>query len=215
MIEINKKIKFINKSSVYIDDTVIIEPGVVIGPNVILLGQTIIKSGAKIGMGTEIINSVIDENTDIINSYIIDSIVGKNCNVGPYAYIRNDSLIKDNVKVGNHVEVKNSSIDENTKIAHLSYVGDSIIGKNVNIGAGSITVNYDGKQKHKTIIGNNVFVGCNVNLIAPLEIEDEVFIAAGSTITDKIKKGSFSIARQRQTNKKDYYKKLMKEESLK
>ena len=106
--------------------------------------------------------------------------------------------------------MKNSKTQENTKAAHLSYIGDSIVGKNVNFGCGSITVNYDGVKKHTTKIGDDVFIGCNVNLVAPLNVSDNVFIAAGSTVTKNIPKGSLAIARNKQINKEDYYKNLVK-----
>ena len=118
-----------------------------------------------------------------------------------------NAIIGPNNRIGNFVEVKNSMLGDTTKASHLSYLGDSQIGDNVNIGCGSITVNYDGKKKHKTIIGNNVFVGCNSNLIAPVEIKDDAFIAAGSTITDNVDESDLAIARSRQINKKGYAKK--------
>ncbi len=119
-------------------------------------------------------------------------------------------MIGKNNRIGNFVEVKKSSTGDGTKAAHLIYLGDSTIGKNVNFGCGSVTVNYDGVKKHQTVIGDDVFVGCNVNLVAPINIGDRVFIAAGSTVTQDIPSGALAIARNRQINKEDYAKHFIK-----
>lgn len=146
-------------------------------------------------------NCTIDSGCKICSSYIIDSCIGKNCTVGPFAHIRPGSIIESNVRIGNFVEIKKSHIKSGTKISHLTYVGDAEIGTNCNLGCGVIFCNYDGKTKHKTVVGDNVFVGSNVNLIAPLKIEDGCFIAAGSTVTKDVPKDSFVIARSKQENK--------------
>jgi bifunctional UDP-N-acetylglucosamine pyrophosphorylase/glucosamine-1-phosphate N-acetyltransferase len=127
--------------------------------------------------------------------------------VGPFAHIRNHSLVGDQVRLGNFVEIKNSTFGHNSNAAHLSYIGDSDVGKKVNVGCGSITVNYDGFNKHKTTIGDETFIGCNSNLIAPLTIGKNVYVAAGSTITDDIPDDAFAIARERQITKPNYQKK--------
>lgn len=160
--------------------------------------NTYIYDDVKIGADT-----VIHPNTTIKSGVII----GENCEIGPNAYIREGCNIADNVKIGSFVEVKKAIIGEGTKVPHLSYMGDCEIGKKTNIGCGTITCNYDGFKKSKTIIGDNAFVGSNVNFIAPVEIGDNTIIAAGSTITDDVPKDSLSIARERQTNKKDWNKK--------
>ena len=164
-------------------------------------------SGAVIGPDSEIHNSIVDENTTIRHSLVTDSYVGKNTTIGPFAHLRNNTHIGDKCRIGNYVEIKNSVLEEGTKVAHLTYIGDTQCGKNVNWGCGCVTVNYDGKYKHKTIIGDNVFIGCNTNLVAPLNIGNNVFIAAGSTITDDIPDEAFSIARERQITKEDYARK--------
>lgn len=158
----------------------------------------------KIAKTAKIFNSVVEnceigENAVIENSLIKNSKILQGATVGPFAHIRDNSEIGENVRIGNFVEIKNSTISAGTKIAHMSYVGDAVVGKNTNIGAGVVFCNYDGKQKHKTVIGDNVFVGSNVNLVAPLVVESNAFIASGSTITRPVKQFENVIARARQT----------------
>jgi len=131
---------------------------------------------------------------------IEDAVIGKNCQLGPFARVRPGTELKDSAKLGNFVEIKKSIVGEGSKINHLSYVGDAELGNNVNVGAGTITCNYDGVNKFKTIIGNEVFVGSNAVLVAPLEIKDGGFIAAGSTITKTVAKGQLAFGRSRQSN---------------
>ena len=200
-------VNIINADTVTIYPDVVIEEGVTIYPNCFIRGNTVIKKGAVIGPNTEIYNSTILENAKVKHSVVYDSTIGQFATIGPFAHIRMNAIIGPNNRIGNFVEVKNSILGDTTKASHLSYLGDSKIGDNVNIGCGSITVNYDGKKKSKTIIGNNVFVGCNSNLIAPVEIKDNAFIAAGSTITDNVDESDLAIARSRQINKKGYAKK--------
>lgn len=156
---------------------------------------TYIYEDVKIGKDT-----IIHPNTTIKNNVEI----GENCEIGPNSNIRENCNVADNVKIGSFVELKKSDIGQYTKIPHLSYIGDSVIGENCNIGCGTITCNYDGFRKSKTIIGNNVFIGSNVNLVAPLEIKNNVFIAAGSTITENVPESSLAIARERQINKENW-----------
>ncbi len=151
-----------------------------------------------------LISSHIKKNVKIIFSNISNSIIDKDTSIGPYSHIRNNSYIGQNVRIGNFVEIKNSMIGNRTKVSHLTYLGDCKIGNDCNIGCGVVSVNYDGKNKFKTIIGDKSFIGCNVNLIAPITIEDHSYIAAGSTITNSISKGSFAIARSQQITKKNY-----------
>jgi bifunctional UDP-N-acetylglucosamine pyrophosphorylase/glucosamine-1-phosphate N-acetyltransferase len=190
--------------------TVVIEEGVWIYPNTSITGNSVIKKGAIIGPNTEVKDSFIDEGAEIRHSLVIESKVGKKTTVGPFAHLRGHANIGDHNRIGNFVEVKNSTTGDDTKAAHLAYIGDAEVGERVNFGCGSVTVNYDGVKKHKTIIGNDVFIGCNVNMVAPISISDNVFIAAGSTVTKDIPKGSLAIARNQQINKEDYYKYLIK-----
>ena len=200
-------VNIVNPSTVTIYPDVVIDDGVTIYPNSFIRGNTIIKKGAIIGPNTELNNAIIKEDAKVKHSVVYDSTIGKNATIGPFAHIRLNAVIGESNRIGNFVEVKNSILGTNTKSSHLSYLGDSQIGSNVNVGCGSITVNYDGKKKHKTVIGDNVFIGCNSNLIAPIEIKDNAFIAAGSTITDDVDDNDLAIARSRQINKKGYAKK--------
>ena len=178
-----------------------IEPGVRIG------GRTIIGEDVLVGQYSEINNSTIRSNANIKQSVINDSVVGEKTKVGPFAQLRPGSNLGADVKVGNFVEVKKSDLKDGAKVSHLSYIGDAEIGERTNIGCGSITVNYDGVNKFKTIVGNDAFIGCNTNLIAPVTVNDHTLIAAGSTITDDIPEDSLAIARARQVNKEGYLKK--------
>ena len=200
-------VNIISASTVTIYPDVEIEEDVTIYPNTVIRGHSVIKKGAVIGPNTELFNATILENAKVKHSVVYDSTIGEHSTIGPFAHVRMNTIIGPNNRIGNFVEVKNSILGDTTKASHLSYLGDSKIGNNVNIGCGSITVNYDGKRKSKTIIGNNVFVGCNSNLIAPVEIKDNAFIAAGSTITDNVDESDLAIARSRQINKKGYAKK--------
>lgn len=201
-------VSFVNPDATYIDIDVEIAPEVQIEANVILKGQTKIGAETILTNGTYIVDSVIGERTVITNSMIEESSVADGVTVGPYAHIRPGSSLAKDVHVGNFVEVKGSSIGENTKAGHLTYIGNSEVGANVNFGAGTITVNYDGQKKYKTIIGNNVFVGSNSTIIAPVELGDNSLVGAGSTITKDVPADAIALGRGRQINKEDYAKRL-------
>lgn len=201
-------VSFQNPNATYIEIDVEIEPDVIIEANVTLKGKTKIGAESILTNGTYIVDSVIGSNTVITNSMIEESTVEAGVTVGPYAHIRPASHLAANVHIGNFVEVKGSSIGENSKAGHLTYLGNAEIGADVNIGAGTITVNYDGKNKFKTVIGDNVFIGSNSSLIAPLEIGDRALTAAGSTITKNVPADSVAIGRGRQENKEGYAKRL-------
>lgn len=191
-----------------------IESNVTIGQDTIIYPGTVIKSGTKIGQEciigphTEISSCEIGDATTIRQSVAHNSSIGSHVNIGPFAHIRPESQIADDVKVGNFVEIKKAVFGTGSKASHLSYIGDAEVGSNVNIGCGSITVNYDGKNKFLTKIGDDVFIGCNSNLVAPVTIEDGAYVAAGSTITKDVPKEALSIARARQVNKDNYVSKL-------
>ena len=161
------------------------------------MNTTYIYDDVIIGMDT-----VIHPNTTIKSGVVI----GEDCNIGPNAYIREGCKLADKVKVGSFVEIKKAIIGKGSKVPHLSYMGDSEIGEKCNIGCGTITCNYDGKNKHKTKIGDNCFIGSNVNLVAPVTLGDHVLVAAGSTITDDVPSESLAVARQRQINKDNWNK---------
>ena len=181
-----------------------IEPDVVIEANVTLKGQTKIGAESVLTNDTYIVDSTIGAKTVITNSMIEHSVVEEGVTVGPFAHVRPDSTLKKDVHIGNFVEVKGSTIGENTKAGHLTYIGNAEVGSDVNFGAGTITVNYDGQHKFKTQIANNVFIGSNSTLIAPLEIGDNALTAAGSTITENVPADSVAIGRGRQVNKEGY-----------
>ncbi|MDD3922691.1 MAG: bifunctional UDP-N-acetylglucosamine diphosphorylase/glucosamine-1-phosphate N-acetyltransferase GlmU [Endomicrobiaceae bacterium] len=191
-------ITIIDPTTTYIDNDVIIGQDNVIKPNTSIEGKVKIGKNCQIGPNTCIFNSLIGDDTIILYSYVDGSNIKNNVKIGPFSHIRPDSILKDNVKVGNFSEVKKSVIDKGSKVNHLSYIGDAIIGKDVNIGAGTITCNYDGNNKHQTIIQDEVFVGSNVNLVAPVKIGKKVLIAAGSTITENVLPNKLTIARARQ-----------------
>lgn len=203
-------VTIIDPLTTYIAPTVQIASDVVIEPGTKILGHSVIGTDSVIGPNSEVIDSHIGEQSKVLHSVIHDSKVGNRVNIGPYAHVRPASDIRDDVKVGNFVEVKKSVIDDGSKVSHLSYIGDAEIGKNVNVGCGSITVNYDGLNKFKTIIEDDVFVGCNTNLIAPVTVGRGALVAAGSTITKDVPEVALSIARAKQVNKEGYAKKFNK-----
>ena len=145
-------------------------------------------------------NSKIGNGVEIQSSVILDSKIGDETTVGPFAYVRPESNIGEHVRIGDFVEIKKSTIGNNTKVSHLTYIGDAEVGERCNFGCGTVVVNYDGKKKHKTIIGDDSFIGCNTNLVSPVEVKDNTYIAAGSTITKEVPEGSLAIARAKQQN---------------
>ncbi|HWL13888.1 MAG TPA: DapH/DapD/GlmU-related protein, partial [Ureibacillus sp.] len=201
-------VSIINPLSTHISADAQIGRDTVIKPGTIIEGKTIIGEDCIIGPNSNIVNSRIGDRTTVQNSVVTDSSIGEDTAVGPFAHLRPDSQLGNHVKIGNFVEVKKSTLGDDTKVSHLSYIGDAEVGSNVNIGCGSITVNYDGKNKFKTVIEDNVFVGCNSNLVAPVKLGAGSFIAAGSTITKEVPEDALGIARSRQENKIDYAKKL-------
>ena len=178
----------------------------VIQPGVIIEGATKIGAQCIIGPNSHIQNSTVGDDTTIHSSVVRDSMIGNQTAVGPFAHLRPDTQLGDHVKVGNFVEVKKSQLGDDSKVSHLSYIGDTEIGKNVNVGCGTITVNYDGKNKHKTEIEDYAFIGCNANLVAPVTIGKNAIVAAGSTVTKNVPENSLAIARVRQENKEGYVK---------
>ncbi len=197
-------ITIVDSQSTYIGEDVLIGEDTIIYPNVRIEGKCVIGQGNVIEEGTYLSNVNIGDNNHIIASRITDSAVGSNVNIGPNAHLRNGCQIGDNCRVGNYVEMKNTVFGKGSKCAHLTYVGDATVGEKCNFGCGVITVNYDGKNKFHTEIGNHVFVGSNVNIIAPVKIADNTVLAAGSTITDDVAAGDMAIARSRQQNKVGY-----------
>ncbi|MDR3091557.1 MAG: hypothetical protein LBU36_05130 [Clostridiales bacterium] len=203
---INKKLLksgvfILDPKTAYIGPRVRIAPGAVIHPNVVIEGETVIGENCVLGPGSKLVDMEIGSGTEIDAARAYSSKIGENCHIGPFAYIRPGCVIGDNVKIGDFVEVKNSSVGNNTKASHLTYIGDSDFGENINIGCGSITVNYDGRRKHRTVVEDGAFIGCNSNLVAPVTVGRGAFVAAGSTLTEDAPEGCLSIARARQVNK--------------
>ncbi len=197
-------VTIIDPKNTYIDADVKIGTDSIIYPNVTLEGNTVIGEGTILYPGSRIADSKIGSNTKIQNSVILESLVGDNTIVGPFAYLRPESNIGNNCRVGDFVEVKNAYIADGAKVSHLTYVGDGEIGEKTNVGCGVVFVNYDGSKKCRTHVGKNCFIGCNVNLIAPVSIGDGSYIAAGSTVTSDVPGNSLCIARSRQTIKQDW-----------
>jgi bifunctional UDP-N-acetylglucosamine pyrophosphorylase / glucosamine-1-phosphate N-acetyltransferase len=204
-------VTLIDPNSITIDDTVELQPDIIIEPQTHLRGNTLIKSGSRIGPGSLIENSQLGENTTVQFSVVINSIVQAGSRVGPYAHLRGHVEVGENCRVGNFVELKNTKLGDRTNVAHLSYLGDTVTGTKVNIGAGTITANYDGVKKHPTKIGDRTKTGSNSVLVAPVTLGNDVYVAAGSTITEDIPDDSLAIARARQVVKPGWRKKTSEE----
>lgn len=202
---INKKhmengVTLIDPKSIYIGSDVEIGKDTIIYPGNIIEGNSKIGEEVTLYPNSRISNSIISNNVEIQSSVIIDSEIGEKTTVGPFAYIRPQSIIGKNARIGDFVEIKKSTIGNNTKVSHLTYIGDAEVGEGCNFGCGTVVVNYDGKNKHKTTIGNNSFIGCNTNLVSPVNVGDNSYIAAGSTITNDVNDSELAIARAKQRN---------------
>ncbi len=189
---------------IIIEDNAKIGKGTLILPNTIIMGETKIGENCVIGPNSYICDTIIGDNTKLNNTQSFNSEIGSGVTAGPFVHIRPTCKIADNVHIGNFVEVKNSTVDECSKLPHLLYVGDSDVGKDVNFGCGSITVNYDGRNKSRTIVKDGAFIGCNTNLVAPVTIGENAFTAAGSTITENVPDNALAVARNRQTVKDNW-----------
>lgn len=192
-----------------------VAPGAVLMPGTILKGNTTIAAGAVIGPNSLLENAVVGEGSTVNASQVYDSTIGERTNVGPFAYVRPGCTVGNDIKVGDFVELKNSTIGNGTKISHLTYVGDTDLGERINLGCGTVTVNYDGKSKYRCTVEDDCFIGCNTNMVAPVTIGKGSYVAAGSTITDNVPAGSLAIARERQTNKPGWADQRRKDGKLK
>lgn len=197
-------VTLIDPHHTYIDPEVEIGQDTVIEPGCIIEGNTSIGENCLIGYNTKIRNCKVGNSVAIESSMLIDSQIDEGCHIGPFAYIRPNSHIGAKVKIGDFVEIKNATIGEGTKVSHLTYIGDADVGCDVNFGCGTVVVNYDGEKKHRTIIKDHAFIGCNTNLVSPVVIEENVYTAAGSTITQDVPKNSLAIARARQEIKPEW-----------
>ena len=201
-------VNFISRD-VYIEPGVVIAPGATILPGTILRGKTTVAEGCVIGPNTLLENAVVGKNTTVNASQVYDSTLGENNKIGPYTHVRKDTVTGYGVHLGAYVETKNSNFAMGNTVSHLTYIGDSDVGKYCNFGCGTVTCNYDGENKFRTTIGDYVFVGCNTNLVAPVTVGDGAYTAAGSTITKDVPAGDMGIARERQTNLEGWAKPKM------
>lgn len=194
----------LDPSRVYIDATVDVAPGVEIYPDTYLTGRTRIASRARIGPGVQIHDSTVGSESKVINAVLTEATVGSFASVGPFAYLRPGAVLADGVKAGTYVEIKNSEIGEGSKVPHLSYIGDTTIGRDTNIGAATVTVNYDGYAKHRTTIGDRVKIGSDTMLVAPVTVGDDALTGAGSVITHDVPERALGVERNLQQNIPDY-----------
>ena len=211
-LEINKKfadngVKFVDIKSAYIDQDVEIGAGTVIYPQVIIEGKSKIGQDCVIGMCSRIVDSQVGDRSDVQNSVILESSVGEDTTVGPFAYMRPGSAVGNNFIVGDFVEIKNSTFGNGSKAAHLTYVGDSDVGENVYLGCGVVFVNFDGRDKYRSKVGDGAFIGCNSNLVSPVNVGSKAYIAAGSTVTEDVPGDAMFIARERGTLKENWVSK--------
>ncbi|MDZ8140356.1 MAG: bifunctional UDP-N-acetylglucosamine diphosphorylase/glucosamine-1-phosphate N-acetyltransferase GlmU [Nostoc sp. DedQUE04] len=206
-------VTLIDPTSITIDETVELQPDVIIEPQTHLRGNTTIQTGSRIGPGSLIENSQLSENVTVQYSVVINSTVQAGSRIGPYTHLRGQVQVGAGCRVGNFVELKNTQLGDRTNAAHLSYIGDTVVGNQVNIGAGTITANYDGVKKHRTKIGDRTKTGANSVLVAPLTLGDDVYIAAGSTVTEDVPDDSLVIARSRQVVKPAWRRKNVENET--
>ena len=197
-------VRVLDPNAVYIDPRVTIGRGTMLLPGTILRGETVIGRDCEVGPNAMVRDCTVGDGVTINASQLNESTIGDGVKIGPFAYIRPNCHVGPGVKVGDFVELKNSTIGEGTKISHLTYVGDSDVGGHVNFGCGTVTVNYDGTSKFRTVIGDHAFIGCNTNLVAPVRVGEGAYTAEGSTITDEVPADSLAIARTRQTVKKQW-----------
>lgn len=193
-------VTLIDPKTTYIGIDVEIGKDTIIYPNNILEGNTKIGNNCLLYQNSRITNSIIGDEVDIQSSVILNSSIGDNTTVGPFAYIRPETTIGKHARIGDFVEIKKSTIGDGTKVSHLTYIGDAEVGSECNFGCGTVVVNYDGKNKYKTIIGDHSFIGCNTNLVSPVTVHDNTYIAAGSTITAEVNEGDLAVARAKQRN---------------
>ena len=197
-------VTIIDPDKVQVTTNVKVGRDTVLYPGTVLEGDSVIGENCVIGSNTSLNNCKVGNNTKILETVGIDSEIGSDTNVGPFAYLRPGTKVGSEVKIGDCVEVKNSTIDDGTKVAHLTYIGDADVGKRVNFGCGTVVVNYDGVNKHRTIIEDDCFIGCNTNLVSPVVVRHGAYTAAGSTITDEVPPESLAIARSKQVVKEQW-----------
>lgn len=188
-------VEFIDIRQAYIEEGTVIGAGTVIYPCVVIEGKVTIGENCTIGMNSRICDSKIGNNTEIQSSVIIESSVGDGTTVGPFAYMRPNSHVGSKCKIGDFVEIKNSTFGDGSKSSHLTYIGDADVGENVNLGCGVVFVNYDGSNKYRSTVKDGAFIGCNVNLVSPVTVEEKAYIGAGTTVTSNVPSGSLHVSR--------------------
>ena len=193
-------VKMMDPDTVYVEESVTVGPGTLLLPGTILRGRTVVGANCEIGPNTMLVDCTVGDGVTINSSQCNESTIDSGAHVGPFAYIRPNCHVGADVKVGDFVELKNSTIGEGTKISHLTYVGDSDVGSQVNFGCGTVTTNYDGVKKYRCTIEDGAFIGCNTNLVAPVTVGDGAYTAAGSTVTQDVPAGALAIERGRQAN---------------
>ena len=191
-------------AAVYVEDDVTVGAGTLLLPGTILRGRTVIGENCCIGPQTMITDCIVEEGCTVNTSQCEESTIEKNCQIGPYTHIRPHCVVGEGSKIGAFVQLKNCNLGRGTKMAHLTYVGDSDVGEDCNFGCGTVTCNYDGFKKHRTTIGSHVFVGCNTNLVPPVTVGDGAFIAAASTVTEDVPEDAMVIGRVRQEVKEGW-----------
>ncbi len=193
-------VHFVDLRQAYIGEDVEIGPDTTIGPCVVLEGHTKIGAGCIIGQNSRLKDAVLGDRVDVQSSVILESTIGEGTTVGPFAYVRPGCRIGSHCKVGDFVEMKNATFGDGSKAAHLTYVGDSDVGSQVNLGCGVVFVNYDGTHKYRSTVGNHAFIGCNTNLVSPVQVGDDAYIAAGSTVTTDVPAGALHVSRAKGRN---------------
>ncbi len=188
-------------AAVWVEEQVTVGKGTVLLPGTILRGKTVVGENCTIGPNVMLTDTIVEDNVTVNTAQVEESILRKGSEIGPYTHIRPHCDVGEGCKVGAFVQLKNCNLGKGTKMAHLTYVGDADVGERVNFGCGTITCNYDGVSKHRTVIGNDCFVGCNTNLVAPVTLADGVYTAAGSTVTQDVEADALVIARTRQSVK--------------
>ena len=191
-------VTFLDIDTVFIDDGVKIGEGTVIEPCVQIRGKTEIGANCLIGQNSRIENSILSDEVKVLSSVVLESRIGSGTNVGPFAYLRPNSVVGRNCKIGDFVEVKNSTLGDGTKASHLTYIGDSDLGNDINLGCGVVFVNYDGTNKYRSTIEDGAFIGCNTNLVSPVNVGKGAYIAAGTTVTKNVPEDALCVGRARQ-----------------
>lgn len=197
-------VTFLQPASTRVEAGVAIGVDSTVGPGVSLLGATSVGESCEIGPHTTLRDSRVGDGAALIQAFVVEAEVGAGARIGPFAYLRPGSVIGDDAKVGTYVEVKNSAVGEGAKVPHLSYIGDADVGEQANLGASTITANYDGRAKHRTKIGKSAKTGVHTSLVAPVDVGDRAYTGAGSVITGDIPEGALGIAREKQKNVEGY-----------